>query len=171
LISNDKNELELRIDDDNWKQADNLEKIVANAFGAGLECAGMSMANVGATIVLADDQTVKLLNQQWRGKKYATNILSFPAPEGEKTERRQRYLGDMILAWGVVSSQATEHGKALETHLCHLVIHGALHLLGFDHTKDDEARQMEDLERTAMTALKLPDPYLPNAAMKETIKL
>jgi len=171
LISNDINQLELRVDDDNWKQIDDLAHIVTGAFKAGLESSGVSIADVGATIVLADDLTVKQLNQQWRNQENATNILSFPAPKDEKTETGQRYLGDMILALGVVSGEADEQGKALATHLCHLVIHGALHLLGYDHMKDDEARQMEDLERTAMTALKLPDPYLPNVAIKEMIKL
>ncbi len=170
MTTEENNEIELRIDDERWNRINNLEETVRRSFNEGLKCTDNSPADIGATIVLSDNLTVKQLNQQWREKDKPTNILSFPAPVGEKTDQDRRYLGDMILAYGIVKSEAEEQGKALETHLCHLVIHGALHLLGFDHVKDDEALEMEDLERTAMTALELPDPYLPVGEPWEKIK-
>lgn len=163
-------ELEVKIDGDGWKQHCDLGKTITRSFEAAIALENLSLADIGVTIVLSDDATLAQLNDQWRSKPKPTNILSFPAPEGEKTESGKNYLGDMILAYGVVASEAGEQGKALETHLCHLVIHGALHLLGFDHLEDDAARQMEELERTAMKTLNLPDPYLPTSAKQENIE-
>ncbi len=162
-------ELELRVDDDDWNAVKDLEEIVHRAYRAGLECAGVSPGDAGATIVLADDLTVAQLNQHWRDKEQATNILSFPAPDGEKSETGRRYLGDIILASGVVTKEADQQGKSLATHLCHLVIHGVLHLLDHDHMDDEAAKKMEDLERTAMTALNLPDPYFPAGVLQDKI--
>ena len=164
-------ELDLRVDDPQWMVINEVEGLIMRSFSAGLECAGESPFDVGATIILSDDHAVQQLNQQWRDQDKPTNILSFPAPQHEKTEAGRRYLGDMILAYGVVARQAVDQGKALETHLCHLVIHGALHLLGFDHQDDGKAHEMEELEKTAMAALKLPDPYLPETAIKEQIEI
>jgi len=163
--------LELRVDEKNWRQIDNLAEVISSAFNAAL-VVGDRLAdaldnNVGATIVLANNDRVMQLNDQWRSKPQPTNILSFPAPEGERDENGNRYLGDMILAFEVVARESEQQGKALATHLCHLVIHGALHLLGYDHLEDTEAEKMEKLEKRAMQALDLPDPYLPVSAEQE----
>jgi probable rRNA maturation factor len=170
LSQQGQSELDLRIDADDWKQISELTQTVTRSFNAALDSANVHSANVGATIVLADNSIVKKLNNQWRNKNNPTNILSFPAPEGEKTETGRNYLGDMILAFEVVNKEALQQSKALETHLCHLVIHGALHLLGHDHLEDAAASEMENLERTAMTALNLPDPYLPTAKLREKVE-
>jgi len=162
---------DLRIDDDTWKQIANLEEAITDAFNAALFVADLSVKaygeTVSATIVLSDDARLEQLNSQWRSKPKPTNVLSFPAPQGERDENGNRYLGDMILAYGVVAGEALQQSKALETYLCHLVIHGALHLLGFDHMEDDEADKMENLEKAAMKELNLPDPYLPVSAKQE----
>ena len=169
-------DLELRIDETAWNRLADLEGLIIRSFemaiavGASLpdQTNGETTQTItGATIVLSDDATLEQLNSQWRAKPKPTNILSFPAPKGEKNDNGNRYLGDMILAYGVVVDEAAQQGKALETHLCHLVIHGALHLLGFDHLEIEEAEQMEDHERAAMKALNLPDPYLPVSAKQE----
>ena len=167
--------LELRIDDKEWQQINNLAAMVTKAFNAALAVGGLvpetNGKTVGATIVLADNASVEQLNSHWRSKPKPTNVLSFPAPDGEQDENGNRYFGDMIIAFGVVEQEALQQGKALETHLCHLIIHGALHLLGFDHVENDEAEKMESLERMAMQALDLPDPYLPVTAEQEnTVK-
>ena len=167
--------IDLRIDGSEWSRITGLETMITDSFSTALSVADLSVetfgntvsATVSATVVLSDNDNLQQLNSQWRSKEKPTNVLSFPAPEGERDEDDNRYLGDIILAYGVVAEEAEQQGKALETHLCHLIIHGALHLLGFDHLEDGEAEQMEDLERTAMEALNLPDPYLPVTAKQE----
>ena len=160
-------ELELRLDDQSWGPVESLIEPVSQAFDAAMKVGRPGSGKVAVTIVLSDNQTVAELNNQWRSKDRATNILSFPAPDGEKTESGTPYLGDMILAYGVVAGEAGEQGKALATHLCHLVIHGGLHLAGYDHQNDEDAAIMEDLERIAMKMLNLPDPYLTVSATRE----
>ena len=164
-------EVDLRIDESAWNRIIGLETMIADSFSTALSAADLSVEafgnTVSASIVLSDNDKLEQLNSQWRSKAKPTNVLSFPAPEGERDEDDNRYLGDIILAYGVVAEEAEQQGKALETHLCHLIIHGALHLLGYDHLDDGEAEQMEGLERTAMIALNLPDPYLPVSAKQE----
>ncbi len=110
----------------------------------------------GLVILLTDDAAVRDLNARFRGKDAATNVLSFPA-----SSNPQRHLGDIALAYGVCAREADEQGKRLAHHLQHLVVHGVLHLLGYDHMSDDEAEAMEGLERLVMAGLGAPDPYDP----------
>jgi probable rRNA maturation factor len=105
-------------------------------------------------ILLTDDETVRDLNARFRHKDAATNVLSFPAPPNP-----ERHLGDVALAFGVCAGEAEAQGKRLARHLQHLVAHGVLHLLGYDHMSDDEAETMEGLERIVMAGLGAPDPY------------
>jgi probable rRNA maturation factor len=116
-------------------------------------CAG-EVGNVGITILLTDDATVRDLNARFRGKDAATNVLSFPSPETARP-----HLGDVALAYGVCAREAEAQGKRLEHHLMHLTAHGVLHLLGYDHQTDAEAEAMEALERRILAGLDAPDPY------------
>ena len=110
------------------------------------------------TIRLVDEDEGRELNRTWRHKDYATNVLSFPAeiPEGILDIP---LLGDLVICVAVVEREAAEQGKALQAHWAHLVIHGCLHLLGFDHLEDEEAEEMEALERDLLAELGHPDPY------------
>jgi probable rRNA maturation factor len=103
------------------------------------------------------------LNRHYRGKDYATNVLSFPAevPDGPDGEPLLDIplLGDLVICVPVVEREAGEQNKSLEAHWAHLVIHGCLHLLGYDHIDDDEAEEMEALERQLLAELGYPDPY------------
>lgn len=110
------------------------------------------------TIRLVDEPEARELNNTWRQKDYATNVLSFPAdiPEGLLDIP---LLGDLVICVAVVAREAAEQGKQLDAHWAHLVIHGCLHLLGYDHIDDDEAVEMEDLERKLLAELSYPDPY------------
>ena len=110
------------------------------------------------TIRLVDEAEGRELNHTWRHKDYATNVLSFPAeiPDGILDIP---LLGDLVICVPVVEREAAEQGKALEAHWAHLVIHGCLHLLGYDHIEEDEALEMEDLERQLLAELGHPDPY------------
>ncbi|QIL20141.1 rRNA maturation RNase YbeY [Thermomonas sp. HDW16] len=103
----------------------------------------------------------RALNKHYRGKDYATNVLSFPAelPEGLPKGVKLPLLGDLVLCAPVIAREAKEQGKPLAAHYAHLTVHGALHLLGWDHEDTREAECMEQLEREILAGLGLPDPY------------
>ena len=110
------------------------------------------------TIRLVDEAEGRELNRTWRGKDYATNVLSFPADVPDELLDIP-LLGDLVICVPVVEREAVEQGKTLEAHWAHLVIHGCLHLLGYDHIDDEEAEEMESLERILLAELGHPDPY------------
>jgi len=110
------------------------------------------------TIRLVDEPEGRELNRTWRQKDYATNVLSFPAevPDGLLDIP---LLGDLVICVPVLEREAAEQGKTLQAHWAHLVIHGCLHLLGYDHIDDDEAEEMESIERQLLAELGHTDPY------------
>jgi probable rRNA maturation factor len=145
--------IEVEIDDPAWLQADaDAERLVRAAAEAALSPDLRGDAQL--TILLTDDARVRALNARFRYKDVGTNVLAFPSlpnPEG--------LLGDVALAYGVCAREAAEQGKPLADHLQHLVAHGVLHLLGYDHLTDAEAHEMEALEREVLAGLGVPDPY------------
>ena len=110
------------------------------------------------TIRLVDEDEGRSLNHTYRGKDYATNVLSFPADLPPELDLP--LLGDLVVCAPVVAREATEQGKPLNAHWAHMVIHGCLHLLGYDHIDDTEANEMETLERELLAQLSIADPYL-----------
>lgn len=113
-----------------------------------------------ATVALSGDARVRELNRAFRGKDKPTNVLSFPSPEGPEREvSARRFLGDVVLAAETVLQEAEAMGVPPRHHLQHLVVHGLLHLLGFDHETDDEATEMEALETRLLDGLGIADPY------------
>ena len=108
-------------------------------------------------IQLFDLEQARAINKTFAGKDYATNVLSFPYEplRGEKTG----VLGDIVICPSVVEKEAKEQGKRLRDHYAHLTVHGVLHLLGFDHQKEDEATRMEDHERRILADCGIADPY------------
>lgn len=118
------------------------------------------------SLVLADDEDVHALNKQWRAKDKPTNVLSFPMLSREEVllaggnADAPAMLGDLILAHGVCTREAAEKGIATTAHASHLIVHGLLHLAGYDHEEGEhEAEEMEALERKALALLGLADPY------------
>ena len=114
------------------------------------------------TIRIVNEAESQALNHDYRGKDKPTNVLSFPfeAPEFVVPSAvSSHYLGDLAICAGVVAAEAKEQGKPLNHHWAHMVVHGVLHLLGYDHIKNAEAERMEALERTILASLKIPDPY------------
>lgn len=109
-------------------------------------------------IVLADDVLVRRLNRDHRGKDWPTNVLSFPV-ERDGDSAGPRLLGDVILARQTLAAEAELANTPIENHFSHLVIHGILHLLGFDHETEADAVRMEAAERAALAHLGMPDPY------------
>lgn len=123
-------------------------------------------AAVEVSIRLASDAEVRDLNHRYRGKDRPTNVLSFPMVQADLIETVSQnsddgelLLGDIVLAHGVCVAEAGERGIALETHATHLIVHGMLHLLGYDHLVDEEAEAMEAIERDALDSLGIADPY------------
>jgi probable rRNA maturation factor len=112
------------------------------------------------SILLADDATVQDLNREHRGKDQPTNVLSFPIGPGEDPAGAPVMLGDVVLASGVILREASAQGKTVAAHLRHLVVHGVLHLLGYDHETDPDAESMESLEVDILETLAVPNPYI-----------
>jgi len=112
-------------------------------------------------IRIVDSEEGRALNRHYRGKDYATNVLSFPAelPEGLPKGVKFPLLGDLVICAPVVAREADAQGKSRNAHYAHLTIHGCLHLLGMDHIDPREAEAMEQLERDILAGLGVPDPY------------
>lgn len=124
-------------------------------------------AHVEISVRLTADAEVRTLNAHYRGKDKPTNVLSFPMVQADllatvtqNSDDGEVLLGDIVLAHGVCSAEAAERGIGVEDHLTHLVVHGTLHLLGYDHMTDDEGDAMEEIERAALADLGIADPYL-----------
>ena len=117
------------------------------------------MAPAEFTIRFVDAEEGQALNRDYRGKDYATNVLTFAYNDGETIADDEPTRADIILCTDVLEKEAAEQKKTLEEHTAHLVVHGVLHAQGYDHDDDEEATEMEQLERDILEALGYPDPY------------
>ena len=160
-------ETDVSVDWDSSTDWEALARRAVHAAVAHSRHAGLS-ADSEISVKFTDDAEVRALNADWRGKDKPTNVLSFPmAAEDELADAQ--LLGDIVLARGVCAAEAAEKQISFEHHAAHLVVHGTLHLLGYDHeTSDAEAEEMERVERAALAAIGIADPYLsPNPIEKE----
>jgi len=150
-----------------WSEATDWEAIAAAAAQATAAVAPeLAHESMLVSLVLADDDEVHALNRQWRARDKPTNVLSFPMLSRDEVLRAgaaddaPAMLGDLILAHGVCRREAAEKGVSEVDHASHLIVHGLLHLAGYDHeTGEDQAEEMETLERKALALLGLADPY------------
>ena len=124
---------------------------------------GVSPEDVEITLLLTDDAGIRALNRDFRGRDKPTNVLSFPSP-AQPGAPGPRHLGDIALACETLALEANEEGKSLQDHATHLIVHGTLHLLGYDHELEAQAEIMEALEVKALAALGIADPYRDMAA-------
>lgn len=151
--------LETVRDSELWTALPDAEAIVARAVWAAFAEGELeARPDAELAVTLADDARVRELNTDWRGKETPTNVLSFPAYEPDETADAPM-LGDVILAYETVAREAAAEGKAIGDHLAHLVVHGVLHLFGYDHVDDTEAEEMETLETAALARIGVADPY------------
>ena len=151
---------------DCWQSEPDAETVIQRAVAAAAESVGEDVADAEVAVMLTDDAGIRTLNSNWRGIDKPTNVLSFPAlqPEGEwKPGDAPRMLGDIAIAYETMRREADEEHKPFAPPLSHLVVHGFLHLIGYDHENDGDAEEMEALETEILAHLGIPDPYADRA--------
>jgi probable rRNA maturation factor len=147
---------------DSWQTEPDAEAVIHRAIAAAAEIADADIGEAELAVMLTDDAGIRTLNNNWRGIDKPTNVLSFPAlqPTGPGgPDDAPRMLGDIAIAYDTTRREADEEQKPFDHHLSHLAVHGFLHLIGYDHEKDDDAEAMEALEREILAQLGIPDPY------------
>ena len=149
----------IAVDDAGWANVPALEELTRHAVDATVAATGVIHENLETVFLFTGDDAVAVLSGRWRGQPRATNVLSFPAKNVNPPKDEPRPLGDIVLASGVVASEAAEQGKTLPHHATHLIVHGLLHLLGYDHETDNEAAAMQTLETQILKGLGISDPY------------
>lgn len=166
-------EIDTSISDPAWEEAcQDCEAVIAKAVHAVFAHAPVAkdMIRHGVqpeiSVVLANDDLVHTLNRDYRDRDKPTNILSFAMLDGDhgwEAPKREGpcTLGDLVLAFETVQREAKEENKTFESHFLHLVIHGTLHLLGYDHMQDDEAEAMESIEIQILGEFGIGNPYIP----------
>jgi probable rRNA maturation factor len=129
------------------------------------DCAARALAGAGGevTIRIVDEAESAMLNERYRGRNGPTNVLAFPAGDTVMSGDEAAPLGDIVICAPVVAKEAAEQGKPLQAHWAHIVMHGCLHLVGYDHAADAEARRMEQRERALLAELGIADPYRSDA--------
>lgn len=149
--------IDIAVDCPDWSRMPDLDRLVG-------ECAAAVLAHTGddpgegaeVSLLFCDDARIRELNRQFRGKDKATNVLSFPGPE---EVGGAPVLGDIALAFQTIEREAREQGKSLEQHCRHMVVHGFLHLLGYDHEDPAEAEDMEAMEVQVLDDMGVANPY------------
>lgn len=158
------------VDDEMGEGYDIQSTILAGKWGKGDQDLIVSTAKfvlthleeegpIEVSLALANDEVVQNLNRDFRGQDKPTNVLSFEGDDGFDLPGEPRILGDVVLALETCQREAHEQQKSFQDHLTHLVVHGVLHLLGYDHIDDEDAQEMETLETDILARLNIADPY------------
>jgi len=163
--------IDVLVDSEHWKNAGTAKAVVRRALKQAATM--LSTKSAELAIVLTDDAAMRRLNRNWRGVDAPTNVLSFATKNpgnwhildrvsDELDKQLGKHLGDIVLAYETVKREARREGKPFDHHLAHLAVHGFLHLLGYDHGSNAQARRMETIERAILRDLAVPDPYRAN---------
>ena len=158
-------DIQISIEDTGWPAEDVLHALAERVLGTAArylreeEQQPFPKMPPEVSLVFTDDASIQDINAEWRGKDKPTNVLSFPAFPVEPGKMPGPMLGDIIIARETVEREAQELEKSFDDHLTHLMVHGFLHLLGYDHMNNDEAEIMERLETRILAVLGLSDPY------------
>lgn len=160
--------LDILVDVPGWRTAfEDIEGLCWRALVAAMAVGPEDGGSRAVSLLLTDDETMRRLNRSYRGQDKATNVLSFPAAAGPEEQcapphpDEPPWLGDIAVSLEAAMREAEDEGKPLADHVCHLIVHGMLHLLGYDHEDDADARIMEHLETRVLAELGVPDPYPP----------
>ena len=155
--------IDIEIEDDGWLDVlPDAQAVVETGVAAALAAVEIE-GQADVVVLLCNDAEMRELNREYRKKDKATNVLSFPAPKAMRVKGVLEHLGDVALGLETCVLEAREQGKTLKNHVMHLSVHGTLHLLGYDHMTDEEAEEMESLERDILKDLGVPDPYAQDA--------
>jgi probable rRNA maturation factor len=150
----------ISIEAGNWPPEDGLERLTRVAVAAAVAELGLAPpAGCELSVVFTDDESIRRLNAEWRARDKPTNVLSFQAFPVKRGGPLPPMLGDVVLAFETVGREAREEAKPFEAHLVHLIVHGFLHLVGYDHEGEQDAEEMEGSERRILARLAIPDPY------------
>ncbi|MHC1546945.1 rRNA maturation RNase YbeY [Phyllobacterium sp. K27] len=153
-------DIDILVETDGWPEEAVLSNLASIAIAAvWYELADGNQPDSELSLVFTDDAAIKELNNDWRDKDKPTNVLSFPAFPIKPGQKPGPMLGDIVIARETVIREAEDEEKSFDHHLTHLIVHGFLHLLGYDHETNDEAEEMEQLERKILARLAIPDPY------------
>ena len=151
---------DMAINADGWQNEETLRQLVDGVLQATLLELGFDNIDSELSLVFTNDADIREINAKWRHIDKPTNVLSFPAFALQPGQEPGEILGDIVIARETVAREAAEEHKSFDDHLSHLVVHGLLHLMGYDHQNDEEAEQMETLERKILASLGISDPYL-----------
>jgi probable rRNA maturation factor len=150
--------IDVVIEEPMWRKVPGFPAKLKRAVTLALARGSKKKSLPPLTLLLTKDARLRELNAMFRGKDKPTNVLSFPASEAG-------YLGDVAIAYGVAAAEAKAEGKKLADHAVHLAVHGTLHLLGYDHERDRDARIMEGLEIEILAQQRIANPYAPSKAL------
>jgi len=152
-------DIDLAVQSEDWNRIDGLEALADGWVRAAIRCAALrTVPGSELSLVLTDDARIRELNANYRGLDKATNVLSFPGGEDDG-DAFGPLLGDIVVAFETAAREADLEKKPFEAHLAHLIIHGLLHLFGYDHENDADANRMESMEIAIMADLGYANPY------------
>lgn len=164
-------QIDVAIQDPAWEELPGVETLVLTTARTALQMAKrpdkIEGKKLEVSFMLANDDLVHVLNREYRGKDSPTNVLTFAALDDEQEPMGPDTisLGDVVLAYQTIDREAREQGRFLQDHITHLIVHGTLHLLGYDHQNDDEATDMETLEIRILEKLGVQNPYTQKITM------
>ncbi|PDT41877.1 MULTISPECIES: rRNA maturation RNase YbeY [Sinorhizobium] len=158
-------DIQISVDEGDWPPEDRLQALSARILGAAADFLATEEKQPfpaeppELSLVFTNDRSMREINAEWRNQDKPTNVLSFPAFPVTPGRMPGPMLGDIIVAYETLKREADELEKSFDEHLTHLLVHGFLHLFGYDHIEDDEAERMEGLETRILARLGLSDPY------------
>ncbi|WP_455466321.1 rRNA maturation RNase YbeY [Bartonella sp. B39] len=151
--------IDITVESSGWNDKETLYNITEKVLTATMHHLSLENVVSEVSLLFTNDKHMAQINAQWRGKNKPTNVLSFPAFPLKIGQTPGLMLGDIVIARETVLLEAKNEGKLFQDHLIHMIVHGVLHLLGYNHETDDEAHQMEKLEREILRKLSINDPY------------
>lgn len=155
--------IDLTVEAGEWEKLGDIEALARRAANAAIGAVPGIKGELAVAVLLTDDAAMREINKDWREQDKPTNVLSFPAA-AHPGMPGPRHIGDVVLAWETTEREALEEGKSIEAHASHLIVHGVLHCLGYDHETDEQAEEMEALEVSALSGIGYADPYDDNPA-------